>query len=298
MKTITRIESLPEPPELRFYRRQRVAIYIRTSTHHQHQALVSQREGCLRLVKSRADWELAGIYADEGKSGASVKGREGFCSLMHDCQKGGIDLILTKSISRFARTVRDSLQAIRFLHGLGVGVYFELEGISTMGEDSGRLIEVLAIAAQEQMESQAANCRWSIRKRYEQGEYCGRLYGYRNESGRLVVVSAEADVVRDVYRLYLAGWNYAEIARHLNSQERIRANGRKWGRSSIRYILTNEKYKGAALLQKTCGEGSKRRLNRGELPKYYIEYDHEPIVSVDVWERAQAERLMRAEQYL
>ncbi len=268
--------------------RRKVAAYARVSTDHEEQesSFEAQCAYYANYIKSRPDWEYAGMYADEGISGLSTKHRDGFNRMVKDALDGKIDLILTKSVSRFARNVVDSLSAIRELKARGTEVYFEKENIWTFDGKGELLISIMSSLSQEESRSISENVKWGHRKKFESGRYSltySHFLGYdKGEDGNLVINEEQAPIVRRIYSDFLLGLSVSAIARKL-TDERIPtpAGKEKWSASTVRSILRNEKYEGSALLQKTFTADfltKKTVKNQGELPQYFIEEDHEAII--------------------
>ncbi|MHD0575535.1 recombinase family protein [Corynebacterium diphtheriae] len=277
----------------------KVAGYARVSTDHDDQvtSYQAQVDYYTRYITDHAGWQLAGIYTDEGITGTSTKHRTGFQSMVADALAGKIDLIITKSVSRFARNTVDSLTTVRQLKDARVEVYFEKENIWTFDAKGELLITIMSSLAQEEARSISENVTWGHRKRFADGKVTvpfSRFLGYdRGEDGNLVINEAQAKLVRHIYALYLDGGSLTGIARRLQSEGHQTATGSKqWSASQVRNILTNEKYKGDALLQKsyiTDFLTKKQVKNEGEVPQYYVTGNHEPIISPAVWDFVQAE---------
>lgn len=277
----------------------KVAGYARVSTDHDDQvtSYEAQVDYYTRYITDHAGWQLAGIYTDEGITGTSTKHRTGFQSMVADALAGKIDLIITKSVSRFARNTVDSLTTVRQLKDAGVEVYFEKENIWTFDAKGELLITIMSSLAQEEARSISENVTWGHRKRFAVGKVTvpfSRLLGYdRGEDGNLVINQAQAVTVRYIYSLYLDGGSLTGIARRLQAEGHQTATGSKqWSASQVRNILTNEKYKGDALLQKsyiTDFLTKKQVKNEGEVPQYYVTGNHEPIIAPAVWDFVQAE---------
>ena len=240
---------------------------------------------------------LAGIYADEGISGTSTKKREQFNKMIEDCKSGKIDLIITKSISRFARNTLDCLKFVRLLKELGVEIYFEKENIRTLDNQGETLLTILSSLAQDESRSISEASTWGIRRRFEQGKLHvnhTKFLGYdKDKNGNLVVNEKQAKIVRRIYKEFMDGKGANRIARDLESGGVANWNGKaKWYESSIRKMLTNEKYKGDALLQKTYTVdflSKKRADNNGQVPQYYVEDSHPAIIDKEMWEAVQLE---------
>ena len=304
-KTVTTIPATiscaADPSEKK---KRRVAGYARVSTEleEQQSSYMAQIEYYTSFIKEHADWELVGIYTDEGISATDTRRRNGFNSMISDALDGKIDLIITKSVSRFARNTVDSLSTVRRLKEAGIEIYFEKENIWTLDSKGELLITIMSSLAQEESRSISENVTWGHRKRFADGKFSlaySRFLGYdRGADGNLVINEDEAVVIREIYRLYLLGYSLNAIAKRLTSDKIATPGGnRVWNQSTVRNILTNEKYKGDALLQKTYTVDfltKKKKRNSGEVSQYYIENSHEPIIDPKTFELAQAERLRRA----
>lgn len=272
----------------------RVAAYARVSSSSADQlnSFAAQNDYYHNLIRSKDNWTLADIYADEGISGTSTEKRPDFQRLLADCHRGLIDRIVVKSISRFARNARECLEAIRELKLLGVSVYFEEQNIDTATMSGEMLTALFAAIAEEESKSISRNTRWGNRKRMAAGTYLpsSMPYGYRLVDKEIVIEPTEAMVVCRIYQDYLSGMGTDAIARKLNKQGVQPSQGKKWGHSAISYILRNERYIGDSLWQKTYATESfptQQVRNKGELPQYYAEETHPPILSKEVFEAAQ-----------
>ncbi|MCL2532111.1 MAG: recombinase family protein, partial [Oscillospiraceae bacterium] len=299
------VREIPALPKLlhREYRQLRTTAYCRVSTKadEQHLSYENQCAFYTDHIQQNPEWRFAGIFADEGITGTSTKNRHGFNRMIRQCKAGKIDLIITKSISRFARNTVDTLNTVRELKAMGIGVIFEKENIDTRKASNEFLLTVFAGLAQAESESISQNVRWGKQKRAAQGNVCiayGSFLGYTKGENGPEIVPDEAETVREIYARFLAGDSFNTIATVLEQQGRKTARGgESWSSTSIRSILRNEKYKGDALLQKTYIEDciSKRiRVNRGELPQYYVENSHPAIIERKVWDRTQEELARRA----
>lgn len=287
-----------------FPRQLRAAAYCRVSTDQEEQLTSYEAQVAYYTDKimSNPEWTLAGIFADEGITGTSVKKRTNFLRMIRLCRKGKIDIILTKSISRFARNTVDCLNYIRELKELGIAVIFENENINTMKADTEIIITMLAGFAQAQSESISQNVRWGKRQAFKSGKVSfqySRIYGYeRGENDKPRVVPEQAAVVRRIFQSYLAGSSVPDIKRMLEAEGIAAAGGKpQWSVSALQYMLRNEKYCGDALLQKTFVENcisKKTRKNNGELPKYLVQNHHEAIIDRTLFEKVQAEIARRA----
>ena len=276
-----------------------VAAYCRVSTDQEEQ--LSSYENQVRyyteMISRNPEYEIVDVYADEGISGTNTKNRDNFNRMIADCREGKIDIIITKSISRFARNTLDCLNYVRELKDLGIGIVFEKENINTLDAKGEVLLTILSSLAQDESRSISENSTWGIRRRFEQGKHkmsTKRFLGYdTDEDGHLIVNRQQAKVVVRLYEEFLTGKTVDCIARIFKT-ERIKNWDGKYNRqaSTLDSILRNEKYMGDTILQKsyTADFLSKRRvLNDGELPKYHIKGDHEPIIDVETWETVQAE---------
>ncbi len=297
MPTIKKIKPRAAIPTAR----KRVAAYARVSvgTEMLLHSLSAQVSHYSSLIQNNPEWEYAGVYADEGVTGTSTAHRDGFNRLMDDCNAGKIDLILTKSISRFARDTVDCLNAIRHLKDIGVEVRFEREGISSFTADGELLLTLLASFAQAESESIAANVRWAVRKGFEEGIPNGHKapYGYVWDNGMFRVIPVQGEVVKHIYRRYLAGDSAYKIAKDLKAHGIVGQSGNPMCDSTIKDIVTNISYTGTMILQKNYfTENHGRRRNKGELPRYAVEDMYEPLVSMEDYEKAQAIRRHRAEE--
>ena len=290
-KVVTRIEpNVTIIPKLEpMVRRKRVAAYARVSTASDEQmgSIEAQRDYYSKYIAGNTQWDFVGIYADEGISGTSSKRRPAFQQMVDDALAGKIDLILTKSLSRFARNTVDTLKTIRALKEKNVEVYFEKEDISTLDSKGEFLITLMSSLAQEESRSISENVAWGIRKRFADGKFSvpyKAFLGYdRGNDGTMVINAEQAEIVRLIYLLYLEGRTLGDITRVLMGAGIKTPGGKdKWSVTVVESILTNEKYYGAALLQKKFTYDfltKKAKKNCGELPQYYIENDHAPIVS-------------------
>ena len=280
-------------------RKRRVAGYARVSTDSDEQftSYEAQVDYYTRFIQSKPEWEFVKVYTDEGISGTNTKHREGFKEMIADALAGKIDLIVTKSVSRFARNTVDSLVTIRKLKEHGVECYFEKEGIYTFDGKGELLITIMSSLAQEESRSISENITWGQRKSFSDGKVhlpYKRFLGYeKGEDGRPAVVEEEATVVRLIYRLFLEGKTPTAICKYLEDFGIPSPAGKaKWSKTTITSILTNEKYKGDALLQKKFTVDfleKKMKPNEGEVPQYYVEHSHAPIIEPDEWNQVQAE---------
>lgn len=289
--------------EKRLHGRQRVAAYCRVSTDSEEQinSYTAQKAYYTQKIEESQDWELAGIFADEGITGTSMKKRKEFNRMITACKRGGIDLILTKSLSRFARNTVDCLETVRILKSKGIGVIFEKENINTLTESSEFLITLFSGFAQAESESLSSNIQLGIRMAMKEGKvnfHYRSMLGYRRGAdGKPEIVPEEAEVVRRIYRRYLEGCSEGQIQKELTLDGIATAKGVKaWSHQVVHSILTNEKYAGDALRQKTfttdCISKTVKK-NTGELPQYYIKDNHPAIIPRDIYQRVQEEMARR-----
>ena len=282
----------------------RVAAYCRVSTETDEKATSyeAQIEHYTEYIQKNPTWVFAGIYADDGISGTNTKKREEFNRLIDDCMAGSVDMVVTKSISRFARNTLDCLNYIRKLKDKNIPVFFEKEGINTMDAKGEVLLTIMASLAQQESQSLSQNVRLGLQYRYQQGkvQVCtNRFLGYdKDEDGKLVINSEEAEVVRRIYREYLEGRSYYDIGKGLAADGiKTAAGSDYWLASTLRKILRNEKYIGDALLQKTVTTDfltKKRVANKGIVPQYYVEGSHEAIIPKELYMMVQEEMVRRA----
>lgn len=277
----------------------RVAAYCRVSTEEdsQHNSYTSQIEYYTQYISSHSGWICAGIFADEGLSGTQTKNRKQFNRLLRKCRRHEIDIILCKSISRFARNTVDCLELIRELKSLGIAVIFEKENLNTLSIPSEFLISLYASFAQAESESISHNITWGIEKKFRRGEFPYHLKWmtgyYLKDDGSVGIDEAEAKLVREIYTLFAGGMSMGSIANLLTSRNIQRRCGSTiWGRRNIEKILQNEKYAGFAILQKTYTTNClthERAQNLGQRPKYYVENCFPPIVSKELYDIVQKE---------
>ena len=274
---------------------QRLAAYCRVSSDSADQlhSFAAQLRYYSNYEKQHPEFELVGIYADEGLSGTSMKKRAEMNRLIQDCEQGKIDRVIVKSISRFARNTHDLLQTLRLLKSYGVTVFFEEQSIDTSQLNSEMFLTFPGMIAQQESESISGNMRWSYKKRMESGEFncCTPAYGFDLENGKLVINDAEAKIVKRIYDMYLRGVGKQRIADTLNEESVPKKYGeKKWHHSMISYILSNERYIGDALLQKNYTTDTvpfRKRLNKGQKPQYYVENANPAIISKETFEAAQ-----------
>ncbi|MHB1652326.1 MAG: recombinase family protein [Desulfitobacteriaceae bacterium] len=279
--------------------KRRTAAYARVSTDSEEQltSYEAQVDYYTKYIQERADWEFVRVYTDEGISATNTKKRDGFKQMVADALAGQIDLIITKSVSRFARNTVDSLVTVRQLKEKGVEVYFEKENIYTLDSKGELLITIMSSLAQEESRSISENVTWGQRKRMADGKISlpyGQFLGYeKGEDGLPKIVESEAEIVRMIFRLFMEGKTPSAIANQLANQGIPSPAGKKtWQVATVKSILTNEKYKGDALLQKrfTVDFLTKTtKVNEGEVPQYYVQNSHPAIIEPEEFDAVQAE---------
>ena len=285
----------------------RVAAYCRVSTETEEQNLSYEVQVAhyTEFIKKNTQWEFAGIFADDGISGTNTKKREEFNRMIEECMEGNIDLVITKSISRFARNTLDCLKYIRQLKEKYIAVYFEKENINTMDAKGEVLLTIMASLAQQESQSLSQNVKLGLQYRYQQGKVQvnhNRFMGYtKDEEGNLIIVPEEAEIIKRIYREYLEGKSLVGIGRDLEKDGILTAAGKpRWRPETIKKILLNEKYIGDALLQKTFTVDfltKKRVKNEGHVPQYYVENSHEAIIPKELFLQAQEELHRRSNIY-
>ena len=283
----------------------RVAAYCRVSTKLEQQegSYEAQISYYTEKIKSNLNWQLAGIYADDGISATNMKKRDDFNAMIDDCMAGKIDMIITKSVSRFARNTVDSLETIRKLKEKNIAILFEKEGVNTLEGSGELLITILSSQAQEESRNISENTRWGITRRFENGIIAvnhKKFMGYTKDkkNGELIIVPEQAEIVRRIFRMYLEGSSILEITRALEADKIKTVTGKDtWHPGVIEKMLSNEKYMGDALLQKTYTVDfltKKRVKNEGIVPQYYIEDNHEAIIPKEIFYKVQEEKTRRA----
>lgn len=281
--------------------KRRVAGYARVSTDSDEQftSYEAQVDYYTQFIKSREDWVFVKVYTDEGISGLGTKKRDGFNEMIADALAGKIDLIITKSVSRFARNTVDSLVTIRKLKEKGVEVYFEKENIYSLDGKGELMLTIMSSLAQEESRSISENVTWGQRKRFSDGKVTlpyKHFLGYErgpDKDSPPVINPEQAVIVKRIYRTFMEGKTVNAIAKELTATGTPTATGKlKWNSTSVYNILTNEKYRGSALLQKCFTVDfltKKRKTNEGEIPQYYIEHSHEAIIDPAEWDAVQDE---------
>lgn len=298
MKRIIKLEDT----KIRTFIRKRVAAYARVSSDKEAQlhSLSAQISYYNSYIGSREDWEFAGVYADEALTGTKDN-RPEFQRMLANCQDGKIDMVITKSITRFARNTVTLLATIRELRDLGIDVYFEKENIHTLSADGELMITLLAAYAQEESYNASENQKWRIRRMFEQGRpNTGRMLGYRLKNGVLQIVPEEAEIVKMIFNDYLSGMGRNLIVKKLIRMGVPTLSGGQWRENTLLKILTNEKYTGDMLLQKTYRLdhiSKKVMVNRGEKRKYFVESSHEPIIDKETFSKVQQELARRSEKF-
>ena len=277
----------------------RVAAYARVSVDTLHHSLAAQVSHYSNLIQKNAAWEYAGVYADEGITGMSTTHRTEFKGLIADCNAGKIDLVLVKSISRFARDTVDCLHTVRRLKEKGIAVRFERENIDSTSEDGELLLTLLASFAQEESRSIGDNIRWGVRRRFAEGIPNGHKapYGYTWDGEMFRIIQAEGEIVKEIYQRYLAGESAYAIAKSLAGRGITGRQGRPIEQTTVKDILSNISYTGTMALQKNyINEGRVRKRNKGELPMYLVDGVFEPLVSKTDFDKAQEMRRLRAKR--
>ena len=286
--------------------KRKVAAYARVSTDNEDQrtSYAAQVDYYTNYIQSRSDWEFAGMYSDEGVTGTSMKKREGFTRMVQDALDGKIQLIVTKSVSRFARNTVDSLTTIRNLKEHGVEVYFEKESIWTFQARGEILLTILSSLSQEEARSISENVTWGLRKRFADGKFSvgySRFLGYdKGEDGNLAINEEQAKIVRLIFQLFLEGMTAGRIAKELTARHILTVTGKeRWNAKTIRGILSNEKYTGCARIQKTFTPDfltKKAVKNCGQVPSYFVEQSHPAIIDPAVFEMVQREMERRTRE--
>lgn len=291
---ITEIPAKPKEQKIT-----RVAAYARVSSDKDaaFHSLEAQTEYYEDYVAAHQDWELVGLYSDNGISGTIIN-RPEFQRMLEDCRAGKIDLVITKSVTRFARNTVILLETVRELKKLGIDCYFEKEDMHSISPDGELLLTLLAMYAEEEARSASENQLWRIRKKFENGEpWVGNMLGYRLIDGKLVVIPEEAEIVRQIFTDYLSGMGRYRIAKKLILNGIMPVNGNTWSDTSIRHILTNSTYTGNIVLQKTFREDFRSKvpkINKGTKRKYYVEKSHEAIIEQSTFDAVQEEMATRA----
>ena len=278
----------------------KVAAYARVSTNsdEQYTSYEAQVNFYKKYIQEKPDWEYTKVYADEGLSGTTTKKRTEFNRMIKDALNGKINLIITKSISRFARNTLDTISYVRKLKAKGIEVFFEKENLWTLDPKSELILTIMASIAQEESRSISQNVTWGKRVGFQEGKVSfayKRFLGYKKEDEKIVIDEDQAIIVRMIYRMFLVeGKTPTGIVKYLKSQHIKTPSGKstKWQTNVVTSILTNEKYKGDALLQKTYTVNyldHSKAINTGQIPQYYVENNHPAIIDRDTWEQVQVE---------
>lgn len=301
------VSVIPPParkgPDRSKYDQLRVAPYCRVSTDSEEQltSYTMQKRVYTEMIMGNPEWQLVDIYADEGISGTRADKRDEFQRMIRDCRRGKIDYIITKSVSRFARNTAECIEFVRQLKLMGIGVIFEEQNIDTLKCDSELLMTIHAGFAQAESESMSRNITWSYRKRFENGDVVfnfSKLLGYRKGAdGQPEIIPEEAEIVRNIFDMFLSGMTLREIADQLKAEGILTKSGKTiWSIASIQNILKNEKYCGDAITQKTVTIdciSKTRKKNTGEAPMYYIRDNHPAIIDRKTFNKAQTEMARR-----
>lgn len=285
-------------------KKKRVCAYCRVSTDdiEQKHSYDTQVEEYTKRIMSNPEWEFVKIYADEGISGTDIKKRDSFNQMMDDARAGKIDLILSKSVSRFGRNTLNTISAIRELKALKIGVFFENENVNTLDEASEFMLTIMSSMAQEEARHISENVRWTMKKKFREGipMFCHSTFlGYTKDpiTKKIIIVEKEAKIIREIFDLYVNNVGPNEICRIMESRGYLTGRGKtKWNLSYVQSILKNEKYCGDLLLQKTVTTdflSHKRKRNVNDAPMYYVKDNHEPIVSREIWNLAKEIRERR-----
>ncbi len=296
-KIVRQVRFDEMPPQ-----RKRVAAYARVSTGKDAMlhSLSVQVSTYSKMIQSRPDWQYVGVYADEAVTGTK-EDRAQFRKMLADCKDGKIDMILTKSISRFARNTVTLLETVRELKAIGVDVYFEEQNIYTVSAEGEVMLAILASYAQEESRSVSENQKWRIRRNFEQGiPWCRRMFGYRLVGERYETVPEEAAIVRRIYSEYLSGNGLWTIAKGLNRDGYRTLQGNEWSKNAVGIVLRNVTYTGNLLLQRYYKDHhitKRKTVNRGELPKYSVENTHAAIIGKETFQAVQEEISRRTNRY-
>ena len=297
-KTVNEIKAIKPIKKLK-----KVCAYARVSNDKDAmmQSLSAQVSHYNNMISANREWQFAGVYADEGISGTK-EDRPQFLKMIEDAKNGLIDMIITKSISRFGRNTETVIRTVRELKAINIDVYFESQNMHTLSEDGEFMLTVLASYYQEEARSVSETMKWRIKKDLEQGIIWGgnNAYGYKFIDKKFIVVPEEAAVVRRVFDLYIGGYGIEKIANLLNDEKIPSLKGLKWSKTAIQHILKNVIYMGDMLLQKSFRPDymtKKKKRNKGEMQQYYVEDDHEPIVDKSTFMLATEIREARMKKY-
>lgn len=294
--------QLVQPMKLAERKLLRVAAYARVSCDKDamRHSLQAQVDYYKKMITNNPDWSFAGVYPDAYYTGTRDD-RPQFVQLIADCKNGKIDRIITKSISRFARNTVTLLTAVRDLRRMGIGIYFEEQNIDTLTEAGELMITLLASQAQEESRATSENCKWRIKKMFEEGYTTPfNLTGYKAVDGLVETIPEEMEIIQRIFQLYLEGYGKQAIANMLREENIPTCLGGEWAPTTIGSILKNEKYAGDLLLQKSFVEDhiSKiSRKNHGEMPQYFIQNDHEAIIPRETFDAVEEENARRRVKY-
>lgn len=298
MATVKKVETLPTLKKVF-----NTAAYARVSVEKDSMlhSLSAQVSYYSRTIQEREGWHFVGVYADEAKTGTKDS-RPEFQRMLADARAGKIDLIITKSISRFARNTLTLLKTVRELKAIGVDVYFEEQNLYSISSEGEMLLTLLASVAQEESRQVSENMKWRIKRDFRQGLPWGSkdCYGYKMVNKKFIIVPEQAEVVKRIFQLYIDGCGKTLIAKTLNRENVPTLFGARWKVCTIDKILCNVNYTGSLLLQKTFVEDyltKKQKINRGELNKYLVENDHESIISMETFEEAARIRVERRKPF-
>lgn len=301
-KNVTMIPARPQKNSKNQHRKLKAAAYCRVSsdTEEQLNSYKNQMEYYTNKINSNPDWEPVRVFADEGITGVSTLKRSEFNEMIEMCKEGKIDVIVTKSIHRFARNTLDTVKYVRMLRAMNINVIFEQEGLQGVNPNDEQFITIHASMAQNYSQTLSENVKWGYRRCFARGEvyFGGKMLGYtKGENGEIEIVPHEAETVRFIYTRYLDGCSTKQIAKELENRGILTARGnKKWDHVAIDKILANEKYMGDALSQKTFTTdllNKKKIKNTGQLPQYYVTDNHEAIISKEIFKRVQFERTRR-----
>ena len=294
VRKVTKIEPLKS----KLFSRKKVAAYARVSSSKDAMlhSLAAQVSYYSELIQKHKDWEYVGVYSDKAITGTK-DAREEFQRMMSDCRSGKIDMIITKSISRFARNTVTMLKSVRELKNMNINVYFEKENINSMSGDGEFILTILASFAQAESLSVSENCKWRIRKNFKEGiPNTFEVYGYIVKKGEMIIIPKEADIIRIIFDEFVNGNGYLAIAKKLNSLGFKTRNNKEWDGPKIKEILRNEKYVGDVLLQKKYIKDhleKKTLKNDGALPQFYVTNHHKAIIDRDTFQMVQDEMNVR-----
>ena len=297
-----RIVTQTRFPKMNIPKLKRVAAYARVSSGKDAMlhSLSAQVSYYSELIQNHSGWQYVGVYADEALTGTK-ENRENFQRLLADCRDGKVDLIITKSISRFARNTVTLLKTVRELKTLGVDVFFEEQGIHSLSADGELMLTILASYAQEESRSASENIKWRVRHGFENGRtWNATVLGYRFDGGSYIVLEEEAETVRLIFDSYLQGQGTTAIANMLNDQNRPSRFGNAWGQTAVMKVLRNYTYTGNLLLQTTFSENhltKRKQQNNGELPMYHIRDAHEAIIPLEQFNAVQEEIKRRSAEF-